>query len=226
MTLSGGQSCIKYTGCNTGYTTVDNGTTPVSCGQSIKCYQRVANTCSSEGYVDSCPSGQSGTPVTINSGSSTKICYKDCKASNYTLTHRMTLNKIYVDWSIKDSSGKVIGSGSELANVSTISVNDTYTVSGGTYTVTYTVRGWVPCNKFGRPGYWCACQSSDLGTPGSVTKSRTFTVSGNTAVPVDLPSCGHYGCESYPCTDGSGSGGEGIKPVDPGGADLIQPTLP
>ena len=50
---------------------------------SIKCYQRVANTCSSEGYVDSCPSGQSGTPVTINSGSSTKTCYKDCKDNYY-----------------------------------------------------------------------------------------------------------------------------------------------
>ena len=51
MTLSGGQSCIKYTGCNTGYTTVDNGTTPVSCGQSIKCYKEKEEGCP-DGYYE------------------------------------------------------------------------------------------------------------------------------------------------------------------------------
>ena len=53
---------------------------------STKCYTREANTCTSEGYVDSCPTGQTGTPVTINSGSSTKTCYKDCKNNSFTIT--------------------------------------------------------------------------------------------------------------------------------------------
>ena len=190
---------------------------------SEKCYKRTYKTCTDYDsiYKSSIPSGQTCTPTYPRSG---LTCYKDCRNSSYTLTHRMTLNKIKMSWRITDSDGNEIGSGSELASVKTISVNDTYTVSGGTYTVTYTVRGWVPCDKNGRPGYYCACQSSDLGTPGSVIKSRTFTVSGNTTVPVDLPSCGHYGCESYPCS--GGSGGEGIKPVDPGGGDLIIPSLP
>ena len=39
ITVAGGKSCTKFTGCNSGYTTVDNGTTPIACGSSLKCYE-------------------------------------------------------------------------------------------------------------------------------------------------------------------------------------------
>ena len=69
--------------CSSGYYASD--TKPKECTKcsavSGTCNVCTANTCTSEGYVDSCPTEQTGTPVKINSGSSTKTCYKDCKES-------------------------------------------------------------------------------------------------------------------------------------------------
>ena len=215
MSSSGATTCYKKKTCEEGgYYSSEP--TDQKCSSKkyngYTCYYSCSyKTCSDYGYKSSIPSGQTCKPTYPRSG---LTCYKDCKNSNYTLTHRMTLNKIQMYWSITDSSGNEIGSGSELANVKTISVNDTYTVSGGTYTVTYSVSGWVPCDKNGQPGYSCACVDEVTGDRGTVRKSTTFTVTGNTSVPVDLPYCGHAGCTSYPCRDGSGSGGVGIKPME------------
>ena len=80
-----------YTSAGTGYHLTSTYKYQVCNGDSsqtnsTKCYTREADTCSYKGYVDSCPTGQTGTPVTINSGSSTKTCYKDCKNNSYTVT--------------------------------------------------------------------------------------------------------------------------------------------
>ena len=67
--------------CGSGYYASD--TKPKECTKcsavSGTCNVCSANTCASEGYVDSCPDGQYGTPVEIDSGTSTKTCYKDCQ---------------------------------------------------------------------------------------------------------------------------------------------------
>ena len=205
--LTGGVS-TQSAGGNTQVVSLSGGVSTMSSSGATTCYKK--KTCSEGGYSTSIPDGKTCDTVNYNG----YTCYTNCRNSNYTLTHRMTLNKIQMYWSITDSSGNEIGSGSELANVKTIYVNDTYTVSGGTYTVTYSVSGWVPCDKNGQPGYSCACFDEVTGDGGTVRKSRTFTVTGNTSVPVDLPYCGHDGCTSYPCRDGSGSGGVGIKPME------------
>ena len=81
MTLSGGQSCIKYTGCNTGYTTVDNGTTPVSCGQSIKCYKEKEEGCP-DGYYEDVPDSSANNYINFSTSNG---CYKpiSCKPGYY-----------------------------------------------------------------------------------------------------------------------------------------------
>ena len=71
--------------CSSGYYV--SSTKPKECTRcsatSGTCNVCSANTCASEGYVDSCPSGQNGTPVKIDSGTSTKTCYKDCQDNYY-----------------------------------------------------------------------------------------------------------------------------------------------
>ena len=59
--------------------------------------------CTSEGYVDSCPSGQNGTPVTIQSGSSSKTCYKDCQDNYYI---ELIDDRSYPEYRSRDISGK------------------------------------------------------------------------------------------------------------------------
>ena len=205
--LTGGVS-TQSAGGNTQVVSLSGGVSTMSSSGATTCYKK--KTCSEGGYSTSIPDGKTCDTVNYNG----YTCYTNCRNSNYTLTHRMTLNKIYVRWSISDSSGNEIGSGSELANVNTISVNDTYTVPGGKYTVKYDVLGWVPCKENGQPGYYCACRDTTSGYTGTVTQSTSFTVNSNTGVPVTLPVCGHDGCKSYPCSDGSGSGGIGIKPME------------
>ena len=172
------------------------------------CCTRTSKTCTdySSSYKSSQPSGQNCTKVTPRSG---LTCYKDCKDSNYTLTHKMTLSMIYIRWSITDSSGKEIGSGSKLANNGSVEINDTYTVPAGEYTVQYEAIGWVPCDQYGNPKNYCACEDRS-GSAGSPITTKTFTVSGNTTVPYVQPYCGRDGCSTYPCT--GGSGGIGIQP--------------
>ena len=73
-----------YTSAGTGYHLTNTYEYQVCDGDSsktnsTKCYTREADTCAYKGYVDACPTGQTGKAVTINSGSSTKTCYTDCK---------------------------------------------------------------------------------------------------------------------------------------------------
>ncbi|MBP3688202.1 MAG: hypothetical protein J6J35_07580 [Alphaproteobacteria bacterium] len=88
-------SCTKAVGCDDygySYTSCPDG---YNCGTAQKpygtlvCYaQQTAKTCSDYGYVDSCPSGQTGTAHSVKLGSTTSTCYSDCKenAKYYTLT--------------------------------------------------------------------------------------------------------------------------------------------
>ena len=84
-----------YTSAGTGYHLTSSYKYQVCNGDSsqtnsTKCYTREANSCSYYGYEASTPSGKTCTPVTINSGSSTKTCYKDCKAQTYKITVTVT----------------------------------------------------------------------------------------------------------------------------------------
>ena len=69
-----GLTCYKATGCASGY--YHGGTEHNYHG-----YYCSKNTCTSEGYVSSCSTGQVGTSVQVKSGSSYITCYKDCKDS-------------------------------------------------------------------------------------------------------------------------------------------------
>ena len=134
----------------------------------------------------------------------------------YTLTQNWTLKWIHLDWSITDSSGNVIGSGSTLASSkSGTKINKTYQVSPGTYTISYYSRAWVPCDENGMPQDACVC-SDGPGLMGG--HSKTYTVSVNfsnptATIPLFQPTCGHHGCTNglYTCDNGS----SGIKPVVP-----------
>ncbi len=83
---SAGKACGKCTAttCPTGYdvntTSCSNGykfeTSGYSAGKA--CGKCVQMSCSDGGYVDSCPSGSSGTSIVFGG----KTCYKDCKATS------------------------------------------------------------------------------------------------------------------------------------------------
>ena len=178
-------------------------------------------TCSDYGYNSSIPSGKTCTAVYPRSG---LTCYKDCKDDYFTLKHQMTISWVYLRWEITDSAGKIIGSGSKLANQKEgYKVNETYKVPGGTYEVKYTILGWVPCDEHGRPMNYCACSSSDdLGGMAHGIETISFTVNSNTQVPFRLPYCGHGGCKGLKTCSG---GSTGFQPVDPD-QGLVEPELP
>ena len=178
-------------------------------------------TCSDYGYNSSIPSGKTCTAVYPRSG---LTCYKDCKDDYFTLKHKMTISWVYLRWEITDSAGKIIGSGSKLANQKEgYKVNETYKVPGGTYEVKYTILGWVPCDEHGRPMNYCACSSSDdLGGMAHGIETISFTVNSNTQVPFRLPYCGHGGCKGLKTCSG---GSTGFQPVDPD-QGLVEPELP
>ncbi len=136
----------------------------------------------------------------------------------------MTISWVYLRWEITDSAGKIIGSGSKLANQKEgYKVNETYKVPGGTYEVKYTILGWVPCNDMGQPMHYCACSSSDdLGGMAHGIETISFTVNSNTQVPFRLPYCGHGGCKGLKTCSG---GSTGFQPVDPD-QGLVEPELP
>ena len=178
-------------------------------------------TCSDYGYNSSIPSGKTCETVHPRSG---LTCYKDCKDDYFTLKHQMTISWVYLRWEITDSAGKIIGSGSKLANQKEgYKVNETYKVPGGTYEVKYTILGWVPCNDMGQPMHYCACSSSDdLGGIANGIETISFTVNSNTQVPFRLPYCGHGGCKGLKTCSG---GSTGFQPVDPD-QGLVEPELP
>ena len=136
----------------------------------------------------------------------------------------MTISWVYLRWEITDSAGKIIGSGSKLANQKEgYKVNETYKVPGGTYEVKYTILGWVPCDEHGRPMNYCACSSSDdLGGMAHGIETISFTVNSNTKVPFRLPYCGHGGCKWLKTCSG---GSTGFQPVD-SDQGLVEPELP
>ena len=175
-------------------------------------------TCSDYGYNSSIPSGKTCTAVYPRSG---LTCYKDCKDDYFTLKHQMTISWVYLRWEITDSAGKIIGSGSKLANQKEgYKVNETYKVPGGTYEVKYVIQGWVPCDENGTPMHYCACRD-DVGI-GNREETISFTVNRNTQVPFRLPYCGHDGCKGYKTCSG---GSTGFQPVDPD-QGLVEPELP
>ena len=178
-------------------------------------------TCSDYGYNSSIPSGKTCTAVYPRDG---LTCYKDCEDDYFTLKHQMTISWVYLRWEITDSAGKIIGSGSKLANQKEgYKVNETYKVPGGTYEVKYTILGWVPCDEHGRPMNYCACSSSDdLGGMAHGIETISFTVNSNTQVPFRLPYCGHGGCKGLKTCSG---GSTGFQPVDPD-QGLVEPELP
>ncbi len=135
----------------------------------------------------------------------------------------MRISMFYLEWSIQNSSGEIIDSGSLLANDRDGNEYEkTYQVPAGNYTVTYTAKGWVPCNEQGMPGYYCACKNESSEIMGGDRETLTFTVNKDGVnVPFRLPACGHAGCKSYPCKGGSA----GFQPVDPD-TGLVEPTLP
>ena len=148
-------------------------------------------------------------------------CYKDCKDDYFTLKHQMTISWVYLRWEITDSAGKIIGSGSKLANQKEgYKVNETYKVPGGTYEVKYVIQGWVPCDEHGRPMHYCACRD-DAGI-GNREETISFTVNRNTQVPFRLPYCGHDRSKGYKTCSG---GSSGFQPVDPD-QGLVEPELP
>ena len=178
-------------------------------------------TCSDYGYNSSIPSGKTCTAVYPRSG---LTCYKDCKDDYFTLKHQMTISWVYLRWEITDSAGKIIGSGSKLANQKEgYKVNETYKVPSGTYEVKYTILGWVPCDEHGKPMNYCVCSSSDdLGGMAHGIETISFTVNSNTQVPFRLPYCGHGGCKGLKTCSG---GSTGFQPVDPD-QGLVEPELP
>ena len=66
--------------CGTGYyaAETDDKECRYCSAKSGTCYKCAANTCASEGYEASIPSGKTCKEVEIKSGSGTKTCYKDC----------------------------------------------------------------------------------------------------------------------------------------------------
>jgi len=133
----------------------------------------------------------------------------------------MTIRWVYLRWEITDSAGKIIGSGSKLANQKEgYKVNETYKVPGGTYEVKYVIQGWVPCDENGTPMHYCACREG-VGI-GNREETISFTVNRNTQVPFRLPYCGHDGCKGYKTCSG---GSIGSQPVDPD-QGLVEPELP
>ena len=175
-------------------------------------------TCSDYGYNSSIPSGKTCETVHPRSG---LTCYKDCKDDYFTLKHQMTISWVYLRWEITDSAGKIIGSGSKLANQKEgYKVNETYKVPGGTYEVKYVIQGWVPCDENGTPMHYYACRD-DVGI-GNREETISFTVNRNTQVPFRLPYCGHDGCKGYKTCSG---GSTGFQPVDPD-QGLVEPELP
>ena len=214
MSSSGATTCYKKKTCEEGYysTSIPDGKKCDTVNYNgYTCYTNCSYMMCKDynsNYESSIPSGKTCTAVTPRSG---LTCYKDCKNSNYTLTHKMTLNMTYIRWTISDSSGNEIGSGSKLASNGSVQINDTYTVPAGEYTVKYEALGWVPCDQNGRPKHYCACEDR-TGTAGSPITTKTFTVNKNTVVPYVPPYCGHDGCTGYPCK--GGSGGIGIQPME------------
>ncbi len=134
----------------------------------------------------------------------------------------MTISWVYLRWEITGPDGNVIGSGNKLANQKEgYKVNETYKVPGGTYKVTYTITGWVPCNDMGQPMHYCAC-ADHTGTGRSQVETISFAVDRDTQVPFRLPYCGHDGCKGYKTCSG---GSTGFQPVNPD-EGLVEPELP
>ena len=220
---SGATTCYKKKTCSEGgyYDSVpaDQKCSPKPYN-GYSCYTGCTyKTCSDYGYNSSIPSGKTCTTVYPRSG---LTCYKDCKNDYFTLKHQMTISWVYLRWEITGPDGNVIGSGNKLANQKEgYKVNETYKVPGGTYKVTYTITGWVPCNDMGQPMHYCAC-ADHTGTGRSQVETISFAVDRDTQVPFRLPYCGHDGCKGYKTCSG---GSTGFQPVNPD-EGLVEPELP
>ena len=204
-TMSGncnGTQCIVSCSCKAGWTTLSTSysTRAAASGAYVAvtaprkyadgtptCRKSVS--CADYGYVSSCPTGQVGTSVTVQTDGSDLKCYKDCKASYYSL-------QVHVSFSAgtglsiqnNNTSAKITVNG-ESKTVTPTSASAVFSnLPAGTYTVSG--RATIAVRKAAGHMYFCA-----FSTDSQLSDSKTVTIPSTTSTSLSF-SCntGLTGC--------------------------------